>query len=391
MPEGVTNSVSMSLNIHEQFLNALEQAKRPLIVLSEQPNADDFAAAFSCSALLAKMQKPVEIVTSGGSIPKSLEFLESPAAVRGDLPNIRKLTIHIDSKKAKVDELSYDVGDEEVLVHLIPKTGAWSEKDVKISTDSYRYDLIISIGAQDLESFGSLYKQYADFFFQTPIVNIDHSSANEHFGQMNLVDINAVASSEVIHDLLAKIDTGLIDEEMATYILTGMIYKTHSFRSTNVTPKTLKVAGKLIAAGARRDEIVQKLYKTRTVETLRLWGRALARLKSDEKHGIVWTLLTRQDFLNAGANEEALENIIEELMMSSPTAHVAAVFYEDSKDNIEVILRASRPHDALYLGAPFRAAGTREEALLRLAEDDIVKAEKKVITHIKNQIGKLSQ
>lgn len=388
MPEGVTNSVCMPLSIHEQFLHTLEQAKRPLIVLSEEPNADDFAAAFSCAALLSKMQKPVEIVTSGGVTPKSLQFLGTPAPVRGDLPNIRKLTIHVKATETKVDELSYDISGEEVQIHLIPKTGTWNEQDVRITTDSYKFDLIISFGAQGFENFGKLSKQYADFFFQIPIINIDHSSANEHFGQINIVDINAVSSTEVLFDILEHIDKGLIDEEMATFLLTGMIFKTHSFRSTNVSPKTLKVAGKLISAGARRDEIVEKLYKTRTVETLRLWGRALARLKSDEKHGIVWTLLTQQDFANAGAGFEALENIMEELMMSSPHARIAAVFYEHPKKHIEVLLRATRPHDALQLGAPFRAAGTREEARLRLADEDIVLAEKHVITHIKEQVNK---
>lgn len=376
----------MSLNIHEQFLHFLELSKRPLIVLPENANADDFASAFGCAALLSKMQKPIEIVTSGGRVPKSLEFLNQSAIVRGDLPNIRKLLLSVNVEKAKVDELSYNVEDGHLKIHLIPKTGTWHEKDVKISTDGYKYDLIITIGAQDLESLGELYKLYADFFFQTPIINIDHSSANEHFGQMNLVDINAVSCSEVCHDIFEKIDPSLLDEEISTYLLAGMIFKTKSFRSTNVSPKTLKVAGSLIGRGARRDEIVEKLYKTRSIETLRLWGRALARLKSDPKIGLVWTMLTRQDFINAGADETALENIVEELMMSSPEAKVAALFYEHPENHIEVILKTERPYDALYLGAPFKAAGIREEALLRLNEKDVVTAEKKVISHIKKQL-----
>jgi len=257
---------------------------------------------------------------------------------------------------------------------------------VNIETDLYKYELIIAIGGQEFESFGDIYKNYTDFFFQVPIINIDHSSANEHFGQMNIVNINAVANSEVLFELLKQIDSGLLDSEVATMLLTGMIHKTRSFRSTNVTPKTLKTAGELIAMGARRDEIVQHLYKTRTVETLRLWGRALSRLKSDEKNGIVWTLLTRQDFVNSGTDENSLENIIDELMMSSPNAKIAVIFYEREDGNIAGILRANRPYDALYLGAPFRASGRQEEAFLRMKENNIVQAEKKVITHIKKQI-----
>ncbi|MFH1711733.1 MAG: hypothetical protein ABH846_00650 [Patescibacteria group bacterium] len=376
----------MALANHEQFLSTLERSQRPLIVLPEHAHADEFSAAFGCSSLISKLQKPVEIATSGGNIPKSLQFLEPPVKIRGDLPNIRKMILKLNAKSAKVDDLSYNMEGNELHIHITPKTGAWSTEDLVIDADQYRYDLIIAIGGADLESFGKLYQLYNDFFFQTPIINIDHSSANEHFGQINLVDINAVASSEVCHDIFKLIDDSLIDEEVATYFLTGMIHKTKSFRSPSVSPKTLKTAGELIARGARRDEIVEQLYKTRTVETLRLWGRALARLKSDPSVGIVWTMLTRQDFMKAGTDEAALENIIDELMISSPDAKAAAVFYEQSNGEIAVMLNAQRPYDALYLGAPFRAAGTREEALLRLKEKDIVAAERQVITHIKNQM-----
>lgn len=376
----------MALKLHEQFLAALERARRPLIVLSEHANVDDFASAFGVAALLAKLQKPFEIATTGGVLPKSLNFLRKPFPIRGDLPNIRKLTIHVDASKAKVDELSYDMDGEELLIHLIPKSGQWSEKDILVQADQYRYDLIITIGVADLQSLGALYQSYTDFFFETPVINIDHQASNEHYGQMNFVDIGAVSVSEVVQDLFEHIDKSLLDEEVATYLLTGMIFKTKSFRSENVTPKTLKVAGDLIAAGARRDAIVEHLYKTRTVETLRLWGRALARLKSTEDQSLVWSLLTRQDFVSAGVEEQALDNIVEELMMSSPNAKVGVLLFEHSDGHIEGVIRAERPFDALYLGAPFRASGTREEAYVRVTDRDIVTAEKNVLSHIKAQL-----
>ncbi|MFH1631911.1 MAG: hypothetical protein ABIA47_02715 [bacterium] len=376
----------MALTTHEQFLTSLERARRPIIILGENANVDDFSAAFGCATLLTKLQKPVEIAGSGGIAPKSLDFLNHKTPIRGDLPNIRKLTFHVNSKHAKIDELSYDHDDDELRIHIIPKTGEWNLNDVKISSDQYRYDLILTIGSADLDSLGGLYKNYQDFFLNTPIINIDHSNANDHFGQINLVDINAVACSEVCHHLFNQIDKDLVDEEVATFFLTGMIFKTKSFRSPNVTPKTLSVAGDLMGRGARRDEIVEKLYKTRSVETLRLWGRALARLKSDPKHSVVWTLITRQDFANAGADEQALENVIDELISSSPEAKVAAVFYEHKDGHISVILHAERPFDALYLGAPFKAIGTREQARLRLDVEDIVEAERRVITHVREQL-----
>jgi nanoRNase/pAp phosphatase (c-di-AMP/oligoRNAs hydrolase) len=376
----------MANQMHQQFLEILERSREPLIVLTSTATVDDFSSAYGIAHLLETLEKPVTIVTSGGLAPDSLSFYKKSFPVRGDLPNIRKLTLHVNAKNTKVDELSYRLEGDELQIHLLPKSGVWHEGDVRVSTDQYRYDVIIAIGAQELEHFGALYESYSDFFLATPIINIDHQISNDHFGQMNLVNVNVVASSQICYDLFQKIDASLLSEEVATFFLTGMISKTRSFKSDTVSPHTLKVAGDLIALGARREDIVENLYKTRSVETLRLWGRALARLKSDDSHSLVWTLLTRDDFARAGASEGALENVVEELMMSSPHTKVAAVFYEGIDKTISVVLHADRPHDALFLGAPFRASGTREEARLHLKKLDIVGAEKKVITHLRTQM-----
>lgn len=376
----------MSLLPHEQFLAMLKRTERPVILLPEVAHADDFSAAFGLHALLTKLGKTPEIATSGGGAPKNLSFLGAKIPIHGDLPNITSLTINVDVASAKVDELSYAVDGNTLRIHLTPKSGTWSQEDVRVVTTSYRYDLIITIGAADLISLGELGGTYADFIFNTPVINIDHNPANEHFGQLNMVDMAAVANGEVCFELMSRVDESLIDEQIATCFLTGMIAKTKSFKTHNVTPRTLKVAGSLINIGARRDEIVEKLYRTRSVETLRLWGRALARLKVDAEHHIVWTLLTRQDFVNAGSDETALEDIVEELLATSPEAQVVAIFYEHHDGYVAATLHAERPHDALQLGSPFKASGTREAVRLTLNNHEIVEAEKEVITHLQKSL-----
>ncbi|MFZ2681606.1 MAG: hypothetical protein WAZ14_00700 [Patescibacteria group bacterium] len=372
----------MSLAPHEQFLHAVKRAERPLLVLRELAHTDDFAAAFALSAVLKKLDKPADIVCAGGRSPDSLKFLKTAQTVKGDLANLRSLTLHVDVSKAKVEELSYNVVGDELKIHVTPKNGFWTADDVKIATSAYRYDLLIVVGAADLKSLGSIFTHYADFLYNTPIINLDHTAANEHFGQTNLVDTAATSVCEVAHDLVKHVDDKLFDAEIATALLTGMVAKTKSFRTSNVGPKTLAAASSLMSFGARRDEVVDKLFRTRSVETLRLWGRALARLKADQKTGLVWTLLTRQDFANAGANEEALGDIVSELVTTAPEARVVAIFYEHVGGYVAVHLFAERPHDALQLGAPFKASGTRERARLVPAEREIVEAEKAVISHL---------
>lgn len=380
-------AVSVSLLLHEQFLAHVTRAERPLIVLRETPTTDDFAAAFGLAATLKKLGKTCDILSGSGLPPKTLAFIAGDHDVRTDLPNIRSLTVHVNVTRADVDQLTYAVEGDELRIHVTPKHGAWNSDDVRISTTGYRYDLIIMLGVPDVTSLGAVATAYADFFFNTPIINIDHASANEQHGHLNLVDISAVANGEVCYELVSRIDANLVDAHIATCFLTGMIAKTKSFKTPNVTPKTLKVVGALMNAGAERDAIVEKLYRTRSVETLRLWGRALARLKADHDAHMAWTLLTKQDFVAAGAHEDALDDIVEELLATTPEAQVIAIIYERQDGTIAARLHTERPHDALHLGAPFKASGTRDAARLTMHETDIVKAEKALVTHIRDTVN----
>lgn len=376
--------------IEQQFLEAIERSKAPLIVLSAFPHIDDIVTAYSIAALLSKLQKTTTIVSSGGTAPKELAFLKATDTIKGDLQQLKKLTINVRSAHAKIDNLSYTINGDTLSIQLEPKTGMWLKEDIEVVTDAYKYDLIITIGVQDLEQVGELFQQYQDFFFDVPIINLDHKTDNGHYGQINLVDINHVSSSELCFTTFKRIDESLLDERIATYLLTGMIAKTRSFKGPQVTPKTLKSAGELMARGARRDEIVEHLYKTRSVETLRLWGRALARLKSDSVRGIAWTLLTRQDFTAAGASEEALESIVDELITTSPDAKISVVLYESKTGDTHGLLYANRPYDAIALGAPFNAYGTRESVHIRLRDVELLHAEKRVIDHLKTTIDQLT-
>lgn len=377
----------MSLALHTQFSETLKRSKRPVIVLNATPTVDDFAAAFVLRGFLKRLDKPCEIVTSGGLAPAALKFLPNYSDVRGDFSNINALSIRVNLDHAKVDGLTYVVDGRDLVVTITPKTGAWKNNDVRIACNDYAFDLVIALGVPDRKSLGELQTRYADFFLRTPTIVIDHGSSNEHFGSVNIVDLSATSVSEACFELLNRIDPTAIDSTTATTLFAGMMSKTKSFRAPSVTPKTLDVAQKLMEAGAKRDEIVEHLYRTRSVETLRLWGRALARLKSDDARGIVWTLVTKQDFVVAGSTADVLRDVIDELFSTSPTAKIGAILFETPDGHISAHLHATRPHDALALGAPFRPVGTRDMAQLSMTELDIVAAEKALISHLRNTVG----
>ncbi len=378
----------MALKDSQQVLEAIKRSSRPLLCIPAGGGADAYATALGLAAVLRKLEKKPVIVAADGKAPKNLHFLTGHEAIEDKLENLRRFVIELDVSKTKIDELTYEHKDDKLFVYLSPKKGFWGDKDVRTSASGYTFDLIICIGSPDYEGCAQLYTENTDFFYRTPVINIDHTPENEHYGQINVVDLTASACGEVCHDLIESIEAGLIDEHVATAFLTGMISKTKSFKTGGVTPKTLQTASKLIAKGAKRDEIVGKLYRTRSIPTLRLWGRALARLKADEEIGLVWTLLSQQDFMHAGADEDGLSDVIDELIASSPHARVVALIYEKSGGGTCALVHTQRPLDAIALTQGFSASGTRTEARLNFTKKTIVEVERELTTQLKQELTK---
>lgn len=380
----------MALPLHEQTLEMIKRAERPVIVIAHGAGVDGYATAFALKTVLKQLGKAADLVAADGPAPKTLDFLKVDERVRPTFGQLRKFVVSVDVSKAPLDELSYNVENHELQIFLTPRDGIWSEADITTRTGAYRYDLILVIGAASLDGLGDLYTKHSEFFYETPVVNVDHVPANEHYGQVNLVDLTATSNAEVLLRQINQWKGIAMTEDLATYLLTGMIAKTQSFKTPNITPKTLKHASALLRQGARREEIVDNLYRTRSVETLRLWGRALARLKSDEQTKLVWSLLSQQDFMHAGADADDLPDVIDELIKNAPMAEVVVLLYEDKEGHICGIVSTHKNIDSIELALPFKPTGTRNLARICFTDKTIVEAEKVVVQSLKERIKKLA-
>jgi nanoRNase/pAp phosphatase (c-di-AMP/oligoRNAs hydrolase) len=302
-----------------QAIDITKRASNILIVLPNNPTTDAIAASLALFLALEKLKKKSKIVCNKFSLPASHTFLPKSSEIISDLTTLRKFVITLDTSKTKVEELSYDFDKDKqrLNVYITPKNGFFEGRDITTSAGMYEYDLIYVLDAVDLDSLSKLFENNAEFFYHTPVVNIDHNPSNEYFGQINLVDLTATSSSEIVFELVKQMGENILDEHMATNLLTGIISKTKSFRTPSVTPKSLAVASLLIASGARREDIITNLFQTKNITTLKLWGRVLARLKETCRQRFVWSLVSRQDFESSGAGEEVLAGVIDELIINT--------------------------------------------------------------------------
>ena len=326
------------LPIEKQIQEQLNKTERILIAIPARLNGDAIASSLAMLLFLEKLGKKTDIACESVLEAEKYSFLPAFRRINPGIKGLQKFIISLDLSSAKVENVKYITEEGKLNFVIQPKLGSFTAKDVETFSGDYLYDLIIVIGSPDLESLGKLYEENADFFYKTPIINIDHDSANEEYGQINSVELTASSCSEAIFSIMEKVDPAKIDERIATCLFAGIIIKTRNFKSSSITPQLLQSAAKLISLGAKKDEIVGELYRSRSLNLFKLWGRALARISGGDSNLLIWSALSANDFQKTGTRIEDLDEVTEELIANIPEAKIVAVFYEVAPEKTGAII-----------------------------------------------------
>lgn len=381
----------MARKEHIQFKETLDRSRDILIAFRKEWSVDAVTSALALLRILEKKGKRVHVLADGFEAPKHLAFLPGIDGIHTELRQLQKFVISLDTTKAALGELSYDMEGDKLNIYLTPKTGRYAHQDISTSHSDFRYDLVITIDTPDYASLHTPFKDHTNFFYDCTVVNIDHDPANEQYGNINLVDVTATSNAEIIYRMFREKDAHLFDEDIATSLLAGVVSKTRSFKTPDVTPNTLGIASELMAAGARQEEVMRNLYRTRSLATLKLWGRALARLKYDPVTRMTWTLLVRQDFVHAGADEKSLPDIIDELIVNSPEAEIIGLLYEQNgpdANGVCAMVSSEKYADALGLVATLKPEGHRKLARICFPKMTLADAEKATLQAVRTSTGK---
>ncbi len=375
----------MALDTNQQINQLIAKSKQILIASPAKNSDDSLCSCLALFKLFEKINKPADLITENPQ-KNRLAFLPQSDSIKSNIDSLQKLTISLDIKDNKINDFSYDITDDKLNIFLTPQKTNLTKDDISIQQSSFKYDLIITIGSQDLESLGGLYQKNTDFFYSTPIINIDTSPSNEHFGQINLIDLSASSTTEIIFDLINSINPKFIDEDVATHLLAGTIIKTKSFKDPRTTPRSLSLAADLIRLGGKRDLIVNHLYGNKKLSTLNLWGRVLARLKQDTLYKMAWSMISQTDFERAGATQNDLQGITEEILLNSPQIETILILYETKSGQIAAELHTSKNYDALELTRAFGPLGNTSRADFYLETDKLFEAEEMTVNQIRSRI-----
>ena len=155
-------------------------------------------------------------------------------------------------------------------------------------------------------------------------INIDHHHDNTRFGDINLVDVEASCTAEIVYDI-ALLMGARITREMAAALYVGLITDTGKFMYENTNSHTHRVAAELIDAGVDVDDIYRRLYEHVPIEKLRLVSRALDSIHRRCDDRLVLTYITAADYEATGSGEEMTEGVIDHLRSIDGTKVAAVV------------------------------------------------------------------
>ncbi len=344
----------MAFQTADQFQQALAAATSALVLCRPNPSYDEIAASLAISAHIKTLGKESLVVSENYSQPSALKFLSTTDTIKSKVGQLQDFVISIQLPGDGLENIRHEVVDGKAVINITPTSGIISPSDISMRSSKFRFDLIVVVGAPDAASLGATYSENTSLFNAIPVITVDCSPANEHFGHINIVDITLTSVSEVVYSLLAECKSEIL-HSTANLLLTGMIAATQSFKTRNVNARTLQTASALISLGADREQIVHNLYRQRSVAALKLWGAVLSRVQTDVQQPLMWSTLTREDFARAGAKESDLNDLIDELIYTAPNTKVFSLIYEspDKPEEIIVIVDAQRPYRADILSGGF--------------------------------------
>ena len=248
-------------------------------------------------------------------------------------------------------------------------------------------DLIVVCDG-DPQRTGAVLLDNAELFERVPIVNIDHHVSNGGVGTA-WVDPESAATCEQVALLLPQLGVAFdaLEGDIVQLLTAGLVFDTANFAHSNTTPRTLRVASELVAAGAELPDIARRIYRTKPNEQLKLFGLVLARLESSADGRLTWSVVSEADYQAAGASPEMTEGLIDLLAQSAGSEVV--ILFKDMGDGVRLSLRtrdegvdATRLAGAFGGGGHARAAGASHPGPMAEARPAVLTAAQRLLDQL---------
>lgn len=297
-----------------RFADIVRTHQRFLLTTHVRPDGDALGSEVAMARILEALGKDV-LLCNAFAVPPNLRFLD---------PDNRLRQLGIDVPVEKID-------GREVL--MILDTTAWAQ----------------------LGAIGDVVKRT-----KAVKVVVDHHQSGDDLGAELFKDVDAEATGRLVVEAADALGVPLT-REIAQGAFVALATDTGWFRFSSTTADTLRLAARLVDAGAAPDQLYKQLYETDTHGRLRLIGLALAHTQTELKGRLIHTWLDLADFAAAGAIPSDSEDIINMTLAVGGT-EAAVILVEQQTGGYKISLRSRCALDCSKIAEQFGGGGHKKAA-----------------------------
>lgn len=242
-------------NQKQQVVERLQQANNILVTVSNNPSVDQLSACIGLTLALNKMGKHATAVFSG-QIPSTIEFLQPEHTIEKNTDSLRDFIIALD--KSKADKLRYKVEDRMVKIFITPYRTSISDKDLDFSQGDFNVDVVLALGVHMQAELDQAITSHGRILHDATVMSVNTKPGAE-LGSVNWIDAGVSSLSELGVQLIDNLDKNLMDGQIATAFLTGIVAETERFSNNKTSPQTMSISAELMSAGANQQLVATKL------------------------------------------------------------------------------------------------------------------------------------
>lgn len=196
-------------------------------------------------------------------------------------------------------------------------------------------DLLITFDVGTLARMGDLQRSVHG---AGEVAVLDHHADNDHFGSVNVVQMDAAATAVVVRRLANALKWPL-HRDAALNLYVGLLTDTGRFQYPNTTSDVFVLAEELAEFNLPLAELTRELFEKHRFAYVRLAGLALARAELDESNHLVAAWLTAEELRDHGVAFDETEGFID-LLRRTAEAEVVVALKEAPDEGLRVSLRS---------------------------------------------------
>lgn len=243
----------------QQLVEKIKSASNFLVTVSSSPSVDQLAACIGLTLLLNKLNKHATAVFSG-QIPSTIEFLKPELTIEKNTDSLRDFIIALDRSKA--DKLRYKLEDQIVKIFITPYRTSISQDDLEFSQGDFNVDVVLALGVKEQRDLDQAITVHGRILHDATVATVN-TTPDGGLGAINWHDTNSSSLSEMVMELSHNLGKDIVDNQIATSLLTGIVAETERFSNDKTFSQTMAISAELMAAGANQQLVATKLEESK--------------------------------------------------------------------------------------------------------------------------------